>query len=138
MNEYLYINRPPGIGCQPPGGNVSATWYPMQDQDTPIGRRSFFGKVKYDEPLPLKEIDRYELLPVDRLEWAKLQIWQCVKWDEYFSETLESYRKVQDRQTLLDLSHLQSDEPIIFAILTIFAEYEENVVTFTRSLSELI
>ncbi len=135
MNEYLYRNRPPGIGCQPTGGNISEVWYPIQEKNTPIGPRTFFGKVVYDEPLTFDEINRYELFPVDRLEWAKYQIWEESRWDgEYLPYRIGQYQKLMAKLPQSDLAELEEDEPITFAILTIFSENNEDAAAFAASL----
>jgi hypothetical protein len=73
MNEYYYINRPPGIGCQPDGFDIDTreTWMPRRR----VGDRYFLGTVSYPEPLDPEDVWQYELYPVDPVERAECTFW---------------------------------------------------------------
>lgn len=74
MHEYYYRNRPPGIGCQPDGFDPGTreSWVPRKD----VNGIPYHGKVSYPEPLDHEDLYRYELRPVNLVEYAEYVFWQ--------------------------------------------------------------
>jgi len=79
-HEYYYRNRPPGIGCQPDGFDPDTRewWRPRKD----VNGISYHGKVSYSEPLSPWDIYRFELRPVDLVEYAEYIFWREIFWHE--------------------------------------------------------
>ena len=89
MYEYYYLSRPPGIGCQPPGfdPDTRETWVPRRETSGSY----YWGKVSYPEGLSHEEICRYNLRPVDQVEYAHHVFWEkdAESWeDEYLAQDL--------------------------------------------------
>lgn len=57
--HYLYLRRPPGVGCQPDGWISREGWLPTERKDGEVS----FGVVVYAEPLDPEDIQRFELRP---------------------------------------------------------------------------
>ena len=75
LHSYLYVNRPPGPGCQPDGfdPDTREAWVPPQPvQHLDHKGRCFWGRVQYPYGLLYEQIHRYELLPEDRRERANM------------------------------------------------------------------
>ena len=72
--RYFYINRPPGIGCQPVGFVDRETWMPTRTHKGVGGNtRHFYGWVEYTEPLEPEQIWKWEFEP--RNAWEVNQYW---------------------------------------------------------------
>jgi len=71
---YLYVNRPPSIGCQPDGfyPDLREVWMPGRQ----VGNRHFLGRVVYPKPLPFDDILRYELWPENIVTRAEMVFWR--------------------------------------------------------------
>lgn len=73
-HKYFFLNRPPGIGCQPSGFSELVTWFPKEfPEDFPRGA---FGFALYPNPLPLKDIWAKELFPADPLQRMVYIAWE--------------------------------------------------------------
>lgn len=66
MYTYYYVNRPPGMGCQPDGWVEREDYFGRTDRQ----HSPYHGHVRYDRRLTLDEIYRYELEPNDLVEGA--------------------------------------------------------------------
>jgi len=98
MANYLFRNRPPGIGCQPDGWVNRETWMPAKE----IQERFFLGQVEYAEPLPFEQVKRYELWPESELERAEMIFWlegEDAGWlrTDYLSQPLDRLEKYAAR-----------------------------------------
>jgi hypothetical protein len=86
---YYYLNRPPGIGCQPDGWTETETWMPAQPipgQET----RHALGWVKYPEPLDHLRAWRFDLHPADPVELAHYAFWMAGDMDEAEAQYMEA------------------------------------------------
>ena len=73
MPRYLYLNRPPGIGCQPDGYTEIKHYWPRREYveaqgDAGIYEQPVYGWVDYPEPLTPYQCWKWDFLPVDRVE----------------------------------------------------------------------
>jgi len=75
--RYFYINRPPGIGCQPEGFVDREMWMPAKPQLL-IGRGEWnvLGWVEYPEPLDQEQIWLKELYPRNAWEVSLYLDWR--------------------------------------------------------------
>ena len=72
--KYFFLNRPPGIGCQPEGHTHLETWIPKQHpEEFPRGA---WGYALYPAPLSLLDIWKKELYPANPLEKAVYLAWE--------------------------------------------------------------
>jgi len=74
MYEYYYRSRPPGFACQPGGFDTQSReyWCPRKY----VNGIPYHGKVSYPEPLSHHDLYRYELRPVNLVEYAEHVFWQ--------------------------------------------------------------
>lgn len=118
-HEYLYQNRPPGIGCQPEGSIDREAWLPARHHESGGPARHFLGGVTYARKLDYSEIRRYELWPVDELERAEmvfLREGEDADWlrKDYLSQPVEKLELYADRDqkaaaALIILKHQRED-----------------------------
>ena len=75
--RYFYINRPPGIGCQPEGFVDREIWMPAKTHKVVGGNnRYFLGWVEYPEPLEPELVWKWELMPRDMCETNRYLDWR--------------------------------------------------------------
>ena len=75
-HRYYYLNRPPGISCQPDGFIDRERWAPAVTLN--LGRRAVtraHGFVEYPEPLEPAKVWKWELWPADDGEFDQYQNW---------------------------------------------------------------
>jgi len=76
--RYYYLNRPPGIGCQPDGFVDRKTWMPGRVLN--FGQREMvyhaLGWVEYLEPLDPEQVWKWELWPHDDGEYEQYRAWR--------------------------------------------------------------
>jgi len=101
MPTYYYLNRPPGIGCQPGGfdPDTRETYLPGRY----VKGRHVLGKVEYPKRLPAEEVHRYDLFPADVRERAELvlarETCQAIK-DEYLQTDNDRLVEFKDNDVL--------------------------------------
>jgi len=73
MHYYLYLSRPPGIGCQPDGFDIDTreVWLPAREVDG----RNYLGRCGWPRQLLPEDIYHYSLRPESELERAELVFW---------------------------------------------------------------
>ena len=76
-HEYLFLNRPPSIATHPDGATETEAWTPRRKYTHPVfGEQEYLGIVTYATPLDPEQLWKYELLPVDPVEWAEYEWWE--------------------------------------------------------------
>ena len=75
MPKYLYRNRPPAPGCQPDNWTERECWRPTRTHPSGGEHLTFHGSVTYEEPLPFKDVQAYDLWPVSDTERAEYVFW---------------------------------------------------------------
>lgn len=75
-HKYFYLYRPPCYGCQPNGFTQFDGGLPKKDWDSQHGKIHAFGWVEYPEPLTLEQAWKWELVPDDPQEWARMVFWE--------------------------------------------------------------
>lgn len=90
MAKYLYRSRPPGIGCQASGWVEREAWSPPRAHPAGSAGQHFWGLVEYPEPLPRREVVRWELWPVDAKERAEM-VFDGDEWlrENYLSQPVD-------------------------------------------------
>jgi len=112
---YLYVNRPPGLGCQPDGFTERETYSPPQEREG----RWFHGRVVYPDRLSLEEIHRYDLWPASPRERARLIF-------EREGELAEWLRESYLSQPVEKLREFAPHDPKAWAALVLLGESEEE------------
>ena len=74
MPRYYYLNRPPGIGCQPDGFTERERWSPKRE--IPGTERTAHGWVEYLEKLDPYQIWKWEFYPADPVELEAYWDWR--------------------------------------------------------------
>ena len=91
MNRYFYLLRPPSIGCQPEGFTDRQGGLPKKDWEMSSGQSLHaFGYVEYFKPLKFEQIWRYDLLPDNDVERARLYFWEKAGRDARRAKEIES------------------------------------------------
>lgn len=104
MPRYLYLNRPPGIGCQPDGFTEFKAYWPQREVDGVY----CLGWVEYAEPLTYRQIRKWDFMPADPVEAAIYRLARL----EFGSDVLREYWELSDA----DLDRYAITEVLIDAI----------------------
>jgi hypothetical protein len=81
-HKYFYLSRPPSYAHQPDGFSNRDGGCPSRNWPTAQGGQCWcFGFVEYPEPLPFAEVNHWDLLPDDPVEWAHYEFWQYANRD---------------------------------------------------------
>lgn len=116
--KYYYRNaRGPGYAHQPDGFDPDTRSAEVKPRDTPLGERVFYGGVQYPNPLTMHEVWRFELMPADKVEWAKYLAWESFREDGSLW-VIEDYAKIiNDLERADDAEKLKQLLPGIIAII---------------------
>jgi len=102
-HSYLFLSRPPGIGCQPKGDLIDErkTWVPRRD----IDGFNCLGRAVWPTKLSPRDVYHYSLRPESELERAELVFWDRDKnevnqWlrNNYLSQPVGKLREYAERR----------------------------------------
>ncbi len=102
-HSYLFLSRPPGIGCQPDGDDIDKreTWWPSRN----VGGFNCLGRAVWPARLSPRDVYLYTLRPESELERAELVFWDRQKneineWlrNNYLSQPIEKLREYAKRR----------------------------------------
>lgn len=117
--KYFYLNRPPGIGCQPSGYSERETWYPKQFRDE--FPRGAWGWVTYPERLKLYDAWAKDLFPADPVEQLCYRAWQDDRDPEKALRFLKKYFNL-DASVLKTMADRSYEAELILETGCTFAE----------------
>ena len=72
--RYYFLNRPPGLFCQPDGSIRREAFIPKREYAP--GERAVWGFTDYSQPLTSEQIWKYELWPADEGELFAYLNWR--------------------------------------------------------------
>lgn len=101
LHYYLFLSRPPGIGCQPDGFDIDSreAWLPRRD----IGGIYCLGRCGWHEKLSPRDVWHYSLRPESEIERAELVFWDhkdgFSEWlrEDYMSQPDEFLKEYADK-----------------------------------------